>query len=191
MPHFKFDISKLERLNDEGRFEQLDPDRMWSALDLPAARSIVEIGAGTGLFAARFAAMAPEATVYAVDMEPAMIEWMRQNRPEVASGRIIPILSEEAKIPLSDDAADAVVMVNLHHELASPRETYAESLRILAPGGRILVVDWARGDTPKGPPQAVRADPETVVALLRSVGLDRVTVHPALPWHWMVSGQHD
>ena len=35
---------------------------------------IVEIGAGTGLFAARFARMAPGAIVYAVDLEPAMVE---------------------------------------------------------------------------------------------------------------------
>ena len=36
----------------------------------PEPSVIVEIGAGTGLFAGRFAAMAPDAKVFAVDTEP-------------------------------------------------------------------------------------------------------------------------
>ena len=87
MPHEKFDLSRLERLNDESRFKALDPRVLWAALDTPAPDVIVEIGAGTGLFASRFAAMAPQATVYAVDMEPEMVAWMSDNRPEVATGR--------------------------------------------------------------------------------------------------------
>lgn len=187
MPHEKFDIRKLERLNDPARFEQLDPAVMWKALDRPDAQRIVEIGAGTGMFSARFAQMAPEAVVFAVDTEQAMIDWMAENRPEVASGHVVPVLSTESTVPLDDATADVVLMVNVHHELAEPAATYTEALRLLRPHGRLLVVDWAPIDTPGGPPQRVRASAEAIAAQLRDVGFDPVTVHPPLPWHSVVT----
>ena len=50
MPYEKFDVSRLERLNDTARFEYLDPAVIWSAAGVDDAGVIVEIGAGTGLF---------------------------------------------------------------------------------------------------------------------------------------------
>ena len=189
MAHLKFDLAKLERLNDPGRFEDLDPVRMWDALalDLDRAPVIVEIGAGTGLFSARFAATAPGSTVYAVDVEPAMLAWMTEHRPEVAAGTVVPVLSAESAVPLPDGLADAVVMINLHHELAEPAPTYAEALRLLRPGGRLLVVDWAPGGTQGGPPEAVRADDSLVAALLTAAGFAEVRIHDPLPRHWMLT----
>jgi SAM-dependent methyltransferase len=187
MAYQKFDVRKLERLNDEGRFETLIPEAMWGALGDPLPRTIIEIGSGPGLFAARFAAMAPDATVYAVDTEPVMLEWMRANRNEVADGRIVPVLADETSIPLEDGIADLVTMINLHHELAEPAETYAEAFRLVAAGGQVLVVDWARSETPHGPPLAVRASAETLEALLRDAGFVDVRVHDGLPWHSMLT----
>lgn len=188
MPHMKFDLAKLEKLNDTRRFEDLIPEVMWEALALHMPEVIVEIGAGTGLFSARFAAMAPGATVYAVDVAPAMLDWMAANRPEVAAGTVVPVLSEESSVPLFDEMADAVVMVNLHHELADPHSTYAEAKRLVRPGGRILVADWAPRQTPKGPPLGVRATEEQLVAALMMAGFTDVVVHRSLPNHSLVTG---
>jgi len=186
--HGKFDIRKLERLNDPGRFESLDPDRMWDAIGVPSPREIVEIGAGTGLFASRFAALAPGAVVYAVDIEAVMVEWVRANRPEVAAGRIVPVLATEIRVPLDDRVADVAVMINLHHELADPAGTYAEAHRLLRDGGTLLVVDWAPGNTEHGPPQAIRASAEVLAAAIAAAGFMAVTVHPSLKWHSMLTG---
>lgn len=191
MPHFKFNMDKLERLNDPGRFDSLPPDTFWPALgELPADATIVEIGAGTGLFAAAFASRAPEATVYAADTAEKMLDWMRANRPEVAEGRIVPIKADETRVPLSDGVADAVYMVNLHHELVHPQESYAEAFRLLKPGGHLLVVDWAPRETPKGPPQEVRVSAEALAALLHDAGFTAVAVDDTtLLWHLMATAE--
>lgn len=189
MPYHKFDVRKLERLNDEGRFEQLDPERMWVALGSPEPGVIVEIGAGTGLFSARFARMAPRARVLAVDTEPVMVEWVREHRPEVAEGRIVPLLGEETRVPVEDAVADLVVMINLHHELADPAAVYGEARRVLRPGGQVLLVDWSPGETPKGPPQAVRATAEQLAGMLSAAGFADVEIHRPLPWHSLVTGR--
>lgn len=188
MTHQRFDIAKIARLDDPGRFETLDPDAMWRALGSPSPRTIVEIGAGTGMFAARFAAMAPGATVYAADTEPAMLEWMREKRPEVAEGRVVPVLSEQTSVPLADGIADLVCMINLHHELADPAAIHAEAFRLTAPGGQLLAVDWAPRETPKGPSQAVRVPGAEAIRVAGDAGFSGLVEHDALPWHWLVTG---
>lgn len=188
MAHQKFDVAKLERLNDPGRLETMPPKVMWQALGSPAAQVIVEIGAGTGLFAAALCALAPGATMYAVDTEQAMLDWMIRNRSEVADGRIVPVLSTEGSVPLDDGVADVVAMINVHHELADPDAIYAEAFRLLSPGGSVLVVDWAPYETPKGPSLEVRATPARIVWLLERAGFSLARVHEgALAWHSMVT----
>lgn len=189
MAHLKFDIAKLEKLNDPGRFESLPPDVFWRALGEPAgACAIVEIGAGTGMFAAAFAALAPEAVIYAADTSPEMLDWMRANRPDVGAGRLVPVLAEEDRVPLDDGIADALYMINVHHELAHPDDSYAEAFRLLESGGRVLVVDWADRDTPKGPPHDVRVSAAELAGFLERAGFDEVTVDStALPWHLMAT----
>jgi len=189
MAHQKFDIAKLDKLNDPGRFDTIDPLLVAAAGDLTSAGTIVDIGAGTGLFAARFADLAPRATVYAVDAEPVMIEWMREHRDEVATGRVVPVLSDETSVPLDDGMADVVVMINVHHELAEPAETYREAVRVARPGGRVVVADWAPGDSPKGPPQHIRVDADGIVQALQSAGLTDVTVYGGMPHHSLVAGR--
>lgn len=189
MAHLKFNIEKLERLNDPGRFETLPPEVFWQALGAPSgACALVEIGAGTGMFAAAFAAIAPQAVIYAVDTMQEMLDWMRANRPEVADRRIVPVKAEETRVPLDDGIADAVYMINLHHELADPAATYAEAFRLLESGGRLLVVDWADCDTPKGPPRDVRVSASALAGFLEGAGFVCVVVDEAtLPWHVMAT----
>jgi ubiquinone/menaquinone biosynthesis C-methylase UbiE len=187
--YLKFDLAKLERLNDPGRFETLSPEKMWDALGDPSPGVMVEIGAGTGVFSAAFLGLAPTAVAYAVDIEDAMLDWMRDNRPEVSDGRLVPLKGQETSVPLPGAIANLVFMVNVHHELVAPELTYTEALRLLRPSGQLLVVDWAARETPKGPPQQVRVTAEAVVEILEHVGFGEVRAHEVLPWHNLVTAR--
>ena len=188
MAHLKFDLKKIAKLDDPGRFETMVPEVMWRALGDPQPSTIVEIGAGTGLFAQRFSEMAPGATVYAADTEQPMLDWMREHRPGVATGSVVPVLSTETSVPLPDGGADIIMLLNVHHELAEPGAIYTEALRLLRPGGQILVVDWAPKETPKGPPVEIRSSGESIAAMLGETGFSAGVVHDeALVWHTMVT----
>lgn len=187
MTHLKFDSAKLEKLNDPRRLETLRPDAMWEALGLEDPEVLVEIGAGTGIFAAEFVKRTLRTTVYAVDTSDEMVAWMRDHRVEVAAGRVVPLRSHKGSVPVEAGIADGVYMINLHHELAEPEPIYAEAFRVLRPGGRVLVVDWAPVETPKGPPLWVRATPEALVGHLERAGFSEISVHDTLPWHSMLT----
>jgi SAM-dependent methyltransferase len=189
MAHQKFDISQLERLNDEARFEYLPPDALWQAVARPDAHTIVEIGAGTGLFACRFAELCPEADIYAIDIEPAAVRWMLRNRPLSICGRLHPLLGQETVVPLPTGEADVVVMINLHHELADPIASYREALRVLAIGGRLMVADWAPGAVPGGPPDEIRSSAERISEVVSAVGFSAIEIHPDLPRHTLITAE--
>ena len=189
MAYEKFNVAQLERLNDETRFEDLRPDVMWEALGEPSPAIVVDVGAGTGLFACRFAEMAPLAHVYAIDIEPAMVRWMMEHRPEHLCSRLHPLLGRETAVPLGTGEADLVVMINLHHELADPQGSYQEALRLLRIGGQLLVADWAPGDDQLGPPQHVRASTHQITGMLTAVGFESVVAHPDLPRHSLITAR--
>lgn len=187
MAHDKFDPAQLDRLNDPGRFETMKPEVMQRALGELAPEIIVDVGAGAGLFSAKWLDLWPSATVFAVDMEPRALQWIREHRPEVATGRIVPVASSEIHVPLDDGAADLVTMLNLHHELAEPDVMYREAHRLLRCGGRLLAVDWAPFDSPKGPPVSVRIGAEEAVARVASAGFCDASAHEGLAYHWLVT----
>jgi SAM-dependent methyltransferase len=185
MSYEKFDVTKLERLNDPARLERIPPMALWSALGDPTVETIVEIGAGTGVYAEQFARICPGAVVYAADIEPSMVDYMNTHR-----GSVVPLLAEETSVPLPDGEAGAVVMINLHHELVDPAATYREAWRLLRPGGIVLVTDWAPGGE-AGPPQEIRADAERIGDILAAAGFGSIVVHDPLPTHSVVTGLKD
>ncbi len=152
----KFDPARLERLNDPERLEELPPDVLWEVLAAPPSGTVVEVGAGTGLIASEFIELSPDVIIVTADVEQMMHDWMMEHRPEVAEGRMVPLLAEEVHIPLADESVDAVYTVSLHHELHEPEASYREAWRITRPGGPILVVDWDARHMAKGPPLEIR-----------------------------------
>jgi SAM-dependent methyltransferase len=189
VPHEKFDISKLDSLNDPARLELLPPEVIWDALGAPDPHTIVDIGAGTGLFACRFAQLAPKADVYAVDIEPAMVRWMLQNRSLAECGRLHPLLGKETVVPLATGEADLVVMIDVHHELAEPLNSYREAIRLLRIGGQLLLADWKDDGEAGGPPAHVRASAEEIGALLGAVGFDEIVSHAGLRRHTLLTAR--
>jgi ArsR family transcriptional regulator len=50
------------------------------------------------------------------------------------------------ELALADQSADAIVMHQVLHYLSEPQRAFAEAGRVLAPGGRLLIVDFAPHD---------------------------------------------
>lgn len=104
----------------------------------PGAR-IVEIGAGTGGIARRIAARFPAADVLATDPSDRLVAHART----LADG--LPNLTFDVQdgtaLALDDACAEIALLHTVLSHVADPTRVVAEALRIVKPGGRLVVCD--------------------------------------------------
>lgn len=169
----KFNPKKLEKLNNPNRLKNIPPDYIWDKLQLSECKTILDIGAGTGLFSKAFAELMGDGEIYALDISEVMIRWIEDNVVDRYKN-IKPTLMSESKIPLVDEFADLVLMITLHHELDSPEIMLKEALRILKKEGKICIIDWKKAETPMGPPLEIRCSIEVVTKQLKDAGFNKI-----------------
>lgn len=183
----KFDPKKLEKLNDPERIKYLNPDLIWDAINSQSAEVIVDIGTGTGFFASLFSKKMRQGKVYACDNNQVMIDWMNKNlvnNPEVP---IIPVKSEEDKIPLSDGIADIVFLINVYHELNNPERIINEAYRLLKDSGKLVVIDWKAEQAEIGPPVNHRVPEDKVIKQFENTAFLNIETHNKLTFHYFIT----
>jgi ubiquinone/menaquinone biosynthesis C-methylase UbiE len=185
----KFDPKDIDKLNRPERMKTMSSDLLWNALGLHDPRVLVDIGAGTGFFAVPFCRKLKAGNVYACDISDEMLRWMKEHLPPDVRNCVIPTKMEESVVPLPDVIADLVYMINLHHELERPRDVVREARRLLKKGGKLMIVDWKKQETPEGPPVSIRVTEQDIIRDMNDGGFAPVTSHPLLPYHHVVVGE--
>jgi ubiquinone/menaquinone biosynthesis C-methylase UbiE len=133
---------------------------------------VVDVGAGTGFWTVPLARLVgPSGIVFAVDVEPIMLDETRTLAAEHQLPNVEIVQSEETSIPLDDGVADLVVLGFVLHEPSDVEAFLAEIVRLLKPDGRVLIVEWQDHPTESGPPLEYRVSAEEARALLGAAGL--------------------
>jgi len=144
------------------------PHQVIQALALKPDAIVADIGAGTGYFAARLANMLPKGTVYAVDIEPAMVKYLGERAQREGLGNLKPVagLPGDPRLPAK---ADLILLVDVYHHIEDRGRYFRSLAASLKPGGRLAVIDF-RLDSPNGPPKEARVAPERVKAEMKGAG---------------------
>lgn len=146
MSHLGADwLERPERAAEEA------PEKVLAALAVQAGEVVADLGAGTGYYTRRLAAaVGPTGRVYAVEIQPELIERLRADLACHGLTQVAPILGTEQNPRLPPESLDLVLMVDVYHELAWPHEVLAAVCRALKPGGRLAVVEY-RAEDPSVP----------------------------------------
>ena len=134
-------------LERPSRVLQEHPQTVVDALALPADAVVADIGAGTGYMTQRLAQAAPDGKVFAVDIQPEMLDLLNQRLEEENLTTIEPVLGAVDDPHLPSDSLDLALMVDAYHEFAYPREMMTHLRAALKPGGQVVLAEY-RAENP-------------------------------------------
>ncbi|MBI1353627.1 MAG: methyltransferase domain-containing protein [Acidobacteria bacterium] len=131
----------------ETREQEEAPSKLLEALDLRPGQTVADIGCGNGFYSLQIAQrVGPTGKVYAVDIQPEMLELLQQRAAEAGVTNIVPVLSTPADPKLPEGAVDLILLVDVYHELAYPEQMLAGMRRGLSPDGRIALAEYREED---------------------------------------------
>ena len=151
---------------------------------------VLEVGCGGGALLSRVLAQGPKRAA-GLDHSPDMIALsMERNREAVAQDRLTLKLGDAAAIPWPERTFSVALSANMLFFVEAPESVLAEHLRVLEPGGR-LVMATVPGPLPEpslrnwwvavwGSRMYVHTD-EAMRELLSRAGFDEITVESTRP----------
>lgn len=180
------DVRRARReraLAGDGSGRRYVPGRSWAAwaravsLLVPSGLRVVDLGCGDGALALEIARFAR--SVVGVDRDAAALRRARARAAE-SGGRVTFRSADIAALPLETGTFDVAVLSQTLHLVDDPAAVVAEAVRVLTPGGRLVVLDllphdeeWVHerlGHVRRG------FSAEAMRALLRDAGLRDVRV---------------
>ena len=132
------------------RIEEEEPDKAIDALNLKPGMNVADIGAGVGYMSLKMARKIGNGKVYAVDIQPGMIEKLKENSAREKVTNVVPILGGTADPKLPAGQIDLAIMVDVYHELSEPQKMLANIRKALKPNGRLVLLEY-RAEDPKIP----------------------------------------
>lgn len=180
-------IAMLER-KERDSFQK--PDEVMRALALKPGEKVADVGAGSGYFTIRVArAVGPTGRVLAVDVNPDLLEFLDRRVKEAGLANVKSLVVAKDDPGLAPAALDTVLMVDTLHYVAD-RASWLKKVRAgLAPGGRVVVIDYTPkpwSERPWGPPPEQKMSREEVDEAMAAAGLVPVKVHAFLPEQFFV-----
>lgn len=170
--------------DDPARDSWQKPDEVIRTLALPATAKVADLGAGTGYFTVRLARALPRGKVYGIDVEPGMVSYLgdRARKESLANVTAVLAAPDDPRLP---ERVDLVLVVDTYHHIDDRPAYFARLRQKLAPGGRVAVVDFRRGQ-PMGPPDEHKIPPEQLEREMLSAGYAVAARHDFLPNQYFV-----
>lgn len=177
-------INWLER--DE-REEEEKTNKLIRNLDLQPNDILADIGAGSGYHVFRIAPQLKEGKVFAVDIQEEMLEVIREKKDETGLENVVAIKGSEKSVNLKENSVDKILMVDVYHEFAFPREMMASMKKCLKDDGRIFLVEYRKEDKWVPIKKVHKMTEEQAVKEMEAVGFELERNIGNLPWqHCMV-----
>ena len=149
--------------------------------------TIADIGAGSGYHVFKMAPLADKGLVYAVDIQPEMLEAIELKKKSKRVSNVETVLGSAKSINLPKNSLDKVLLVDVYHEFSNPFEMIESIKNALKPNGLLFLIEY-RGEDPNVPIKKIhKMTKKQSIAEMRAVGLKLKENVDNLPWqHCMI-----
>lgn len=135
----------------ETRELEENPSVVLEQLGLKPGMSVCDLGCGNGFYTLLMAQkVGPTGKVYAVDIQPEMLQLLSRRAAEAKIEQIDMIHSTVKDAKLPEGKVDLLLLVDVYHEFSHPEEMLASIRKSLSPEGVIALVEF-RGEDPRVP----------------------------------------
>jgi len=163
-----------------------NPDEVLAKLGLNnKINNVAEFGCGYGTFTIP-AAKVIRGEIFALDIEPDMIEMTQRRAREQGLNNVKTILRDFVTdgSGLKDESVDFVMLFNILHA-EHPDKLLHEAYRILKPKGMLGIIHWNYDPkTPRGPAMEIRPKPEQCIKWAEDVGFCNPKKYSVGPYHY-------
>ena len=163
---------------------------MLKQLPLPSGSVRVgDFGTGSGQYALALAKRLGErGAIYAFDPFGPALDRVKSEAGEYHSAFYTLEADLNAHIPIRDNLLNGAVVANTLYGLSDKEKFVSELSRVIAPGGRVLVIDWAGSFKNMGPPASSIMSPGEAARLFSSYGFEVGDMLPAGTHHFAFTG---
>jgi ubiquinone/menaquinone biosynthesis C-methylase UbiE len=165
------------------------PARVVEALELEQGEVIADIGTGSGYFIPHLSrSVGGDGRVYAVDIQQEMLAFVQRKVVDLNLTNVVTVLSQETDTRLSAGSVDLALMVDVYHELGSPRTLLANIRNVLKSNGKFAIVDFHahKEATVVGPPLSHRVPEKRLIDQVKQAGFRLVERHTFLPYQYFL-----
>jgi len=147
------------------REEEEHPDQALDYIGIAKGSTVADIGAGSGAITWRLAErVGPAGKVYANDIQPRMLELLRQNMAQRKIANVETVLGAVDDPKLPPASVDLELLIDVYHEFSHPQEMLRHLRESLKPGGRMVLLEY-RGEDPAIP---IRPEHKMTVAIVKA-----------------------
>jgi ubiquinone/menaquinone biosynthesis C-methylase UbiE len=141
-------MSGADWLTRPEREAEEQPEKALDALNLKPGMVVADIGAGVGYMSLRMARRVSK--VYANDLQPAMLDRLRQNAAKAGIANVVTVLGDVSDPKLPANTMDLVLLVDVYHEFSQPQQMLRKIRETLKPDGRLVLLEY-RAEDPNVP----------------------------------------
>ena len=161
--------------------------KMREELHLKPGMNVCDMGAGNGYHAIPMAEkIGPDGKVYAVDVQPEMIDLLKGRLVGQKITNIVPIVGLYHDPKLPDKSCDLILLVDVYHEFSHPVHMLAAMRKALKPGGAVVLVEFRSEDDSVPIKPEHKMSKAQILKELVPNGYKLVREFDGLPWQHMM-----
>ncbi len=175
-------LERKERVKEE------DPEKLIKLLDLKPGMTVADVGAGSGYHTFLMSPKVGEkGKVIASDIQQEMLDLITKKAKDAKVTNVEPVKGTTTDPKLPAGKVDLILMVDVYHEFEFPFEMTEKMVDALAPGGRLVFVEFRLEDQ-KVPIKLVHkmSERQVLKEMAAFPELTHTKTHADLPWQHVI-----